>query len=185
VSRFARLGTVGDDISTHGEAQQMAELTQLDEKLAEVMGLAQAAKETTSKVGKLVGDKDIKDLLRRMREEADETAKRCEAVAGSREGKKSAIKAKARETKGEAQEMRDTYLGDDADGLDGLEFMTMAEAGEVGHVAILGAMGKNAGDRKVRELAEWAQPIEERHFRDIREASLKLADAEDPLEISS
>jgi hypothetical protein len=32
------------------------------------------------------------------------------------DGKKSAIKAKARETKGEAQQMRDAYLGDDADG---------------------------------------------------------------------
>jgi DNA-binding MarR family transcriptional regulator len=94
----------------------MAELTQLDEKLAEVMGLAQAAKETTSRVGKLVKDSEVKDLLRRMRDEADETAKRCEAVASERDGKKSAIKAKARETKGEAQQMRDAYLGDDADG---------------------------------------------------------------------
>ena len=89
----------------------MAELTTLETKLAEVMGLAQAAKETTSRVGKLVNDSEVKDLLRRMRDEADETAKRCEAVASERDGKKSAIKAKARETKGEAQQMRDAYLG--------------------------------------------------------------------------
>jgi hypothetical protein len=162
----------------------MAELTQLDEKLAEVMGLAQAAKETTSKVGKLVKDSEVKDLLRRMRDEADETAKRCEAVASERDGKKSAIKAKARETRGEAQQMRDAYLGDDADGLDGFEFLTMAEAGEVGHVAILGVMGRNAGDQEVLRLVEWAQPIQDRHFSDTRDASLKLAGAEDPLEVS-
>ena len=162
----------------------MAELTQLDAKLAEVMGLAQAAKETTSKVSKLVKDKEVKALLSRMREEADQTAKRCEAVAGERAGKKSAIKAKARETKSEAQQMRDAYLGSDADGLDGLEFLTMAEAGESGHVDILGAMGERAGDRRVRELVKWAQPIQDRHFRETREASLKLAKAEDPLEVS-
>lgn len=33
----------------------MAELTQLETKLAEVMGLAQAAKDSTAKVKKLVG----------------------------------------------------------------------------------------------------------------------------------
>jgi hypothetical protein len=60
----------------------------------------------------------------------------------------------------------------------------MAEAGEVGHVAILGVMGKKAGDQKVVGLVEWAQPIQDRHFRDTREASLKLAAAEDPLEVS-
>lgn len=162
----------------------MAELTQLEDKLAEVMGLAQAAKETTSKVGKLVTDKKIKELLRRMREEADETVKRCEAVASDREGKKGAIKAKARETKSEAQEMRDAYLDDDSDGLDGLEFLTMTEAGEVGHVAILGVMSEKAKDQKVQKLAKWAEPIQERHLRDVRAASLKLAKAEDPLEVS-
>ncbi len=162
----------------------MAELTQLDEKLAEVMGLAQAAKDATAKVRKLVDDKQVDATLGKMREEAIETAKRCEQVAAERDGKKSAIKAMARETKTEAQEMMDTYLGDDADGLDGLEFLTMAEAGEVGHVEILGVMGAKAGDQSVVKLAKWAAPIQERHLKKTREASLKLARAEDPLEVS-
>jgi len=162
----------------------MAELTQLDEKLAEVMGLAQAAKDATAKVRKLVDDKQVDATLGRMREEAIETAKRCEQVAAERDGKKSAIKAKARETKTEAQEMMDTYLGDDADGLDGLEFLTMAEAGEVGHVEILGVMGAKAGDQSVTKLVKWAAPIQERHLANTRKASLKLARAEDPLEVS-
>ena len=76
--------------------------------------------------------------------------------------------------------MMRTYLGDDADGLDGFEFLTMAEAGEVGHWEVLGVLGEKAGHSEVLELVEWAVPIQERHFREGREGSLKLAAKEDP-----
>ena len=159
----------------------MAELTQLETKLAEVMGLAQAATDSTEKVKQLVEDDEVKQTLERMRDEAAETADRCEQLASRLEGKKTALTDKARETKSEAQEMMRTYLSDDVDGLDGLEFLLMAEAGELGHVEIVGAMNEQAGDPEVRELVEWAKPIQERHFRATREASLKLAKAEDAL----
>ena len=99
------------------------------------------------------------------------------------EGKKTALLDKARETKTEAVEMMRTYLGEDADGLDGLEFLVMAEAGELGHVEIAGTLSQRAqaeGVTEVRELLEWAQPIQERHFTATREAALKLAQQEDP-----
>ena len=86
-------------------------MTQLESKLGEVMGLAQAAQDATAKVIKMVDDDEVAGLLRRMREEAAETEKRCRAVAGERKGKKSAIQEKARETKSEAVEMMNTYLG--------------------------------------------------------------------------
>ena len=76
--------------------------------------------------------------------------------------------------------MMRTYLGSDAEGLDGFEFLTMAEAGEVGHWEVLGVLGEKAGRSGSPELVEWAVPIQERHFRDAREASLKLAAGEDP-----
>ena len=76
----------------------MAELTQLESKLGEVMGLAQAAQEATAKVIKMVDDDEVAGLLRRMRQEAAETKKRCRPVAGERKGKKSAIQEKAKET---------------------------------------------------------------------------------------
>ena len=71
--------------------------------------------------------------------------------------------------------MMHDYLGEDADGLDGLEFLIMAEAGELGHVEIVGAMNEVIGEPKVQELCEWAQPIQQRHFEDTRQAALKLA----------
>jgi hypothetical protein len=160
----------------------MAELNTLEEKLAEVLGLAQAARDATEKVEGLLDDEEVAAKLRQMREEAEETERRCTALADEREGKKTAILDKARETKSEAREMMDTYLGDDADGLDGFEFLMMAEAGEVGHWAVLGKLNESAGEEPVRELVEWALPIQERHFDDVRACALRLAGQEDPYE---
>jgi hypothetical protein len=160
----------------------MAELTTLEEKLAEVLGLAQAAQGATEKVEGLVEDEQVAAALSKMREEAEETERRCTELAESRDGKKTAILDKARETKGEATEMMSTYLGDDADGLDGFEFLTMAEAGEVGHWAVLGKLNESAGEEQVAELVSWAAPIQERHFNEVKECSLRLASDKDPYE---
>ncbi len=158
----------------------MAELTTLEEKLAEVLGLAQAAQKATEKVEGLVEDEDVASKLRQMREEAEETERRCTDAADSRDGKKTAILERAQETKGEATEMMDTYLGDDADGLDGFEFMTMAEAGEVGHWAVLQKLNEQAGEEPIAELTQWALPIQERHFSETKDCALQLAGEKDP-----
>ncbi|MFL5832817.1 MAG: hypothetical protein ACJ76B_02400 [Solirubrobacterales bacterium] len=160
----------------------MAELTTLEEKLAEVIGLAEAAQKATEKVEGLVDDDSVAEKLRQMREEAEETARRGTEVAEQRDGKKTAILEKAKETKGEASEMMETYLGDDADGLDGFEFMTMAEAGEVGHWAVLQKLNEEAGEEQISELVQWALPIQERHFSETKECALQLAGEKDPYE---
>jgi hypothetical protein len=151
----------------------MAELTTLEEKLAEVLGLAQAAQGATEKIEGMVDDEEIVTSLKQMREEAD-----------SRDGKKTTIVEKAQETKGEATEMMSTYLGGESDGLDGFEFLTMAEAGEVGHWAVLGKLNESAQESEISELVEWALPIQERHFAEVKDGSLKLAGEKDPYEES-
>jgi hypothetical protein len=158
----------------------MAELTTLEEKLAEVTGLARAAKDLSEKVAGMVKDETVTEKLERMSAEAAETDERCSQVIDGRDGTKTAILEKAQETKNEASEMASTYLGEDADGLDGLEFMTMAEAGEVGHWAVLGKLNEKAGESEISELVEWALPVQERHFSDVKEGSLALAAEEDP-----
>jgi hypothetical protein len=158
----------------------MAELTVLEEKLAEVIGLAMAAQGATEKVESLTEDEELTQQLERMREEARETEERGTRFAEDLDGKKTAVLDKARETKTEATEMMATYLGDDADDLDGFEFLTMAEAGEVGHWSVLGKLNEQAGDERLRELVDWALPIQERHFQDVKAGSLKLAAEEDP-----
>jgi hypothetical protein len=158
----------------------MAELTTLEEKLAEVTGLAKAAQEATEKVEGLLDDEELASQLQQMREEAIETERRCTELADQRNGKKTAILEKAQETKNEAAEMMSTYLGSDSDELDGFEFLTMAEAGEVGHWEILGKLNEKAGEPELEELVEWALPIQERHLQQAREGSLTLAAEEDP-----
>ncbi len=160
----------------------MAELTQLESKLGEVMGLAQAAQVSTKQALKQVQDERVREILQRMHDEARETEQRCAEVAGDIKGKKTAIARKARETKSEARGMMETYLGDDADALDALEFLMMAEAGELGHLEIVRVMNDQAGDDRIAQLVDWVQPIQERHVRDTREAALLLAREEDPNE---
>jgi hypothetical protein len=158
----------------------MADLTTLEEKLAEVLGLAQAAQGATEKVEGLVDDEDIAGKLQQMRNEAEETEQRCTDIADDRDGKKTAILDKAQETKTEATEMMQTYLGSDADDLDGFEFLIMAEAGEVGHWAVLGKLNEKAGEEPITELVDWALPIQERHFQTVNECAVTLASEEDP-----
>jgi len=160
----------------------MAELTVLESKLGEVIGLAMAAQGATEKIGKLVkeeGDDDLVAVLDRMHKEAAETEERGTDVAGEYEGKKTAILEKARETKQEATEMMRTYLGADADALDGFEFLTMAEAGEVGHWSVLQELNKQAKHPGVRKLVATHLPIQRRHLKDVMAASLQLAAKED------
>ena len=153
----------------------MADLTPLDEKLGEVLGLAQAAQDATEKVAKLADDDQIVSRLDQMRDEAEETERRTLALVGRLDGKKTAIQEKGRETRGEATEMMKIYLGDDADELDGFEFLTMAEAGELGHWEIVRQMSEKVGDDAVLDLAEWAIPIQKRHKDVVRACSLELA----------
>ena len=158
----------------------MADLTTLEEKLAEVTGLAGAAQETTKKVEKLLDDESLIATMRKLRDEAEETESRCVDLADSRDGKKTAILEKASETKSEAVEMMRTYLGEDSDELDGFEFLIMAEAGEAGHWEILGKLNESAGESRVQELVDWALPIQEGHLGTVRHGALELAAAEDP-----
>ncbi|HEY1852959.1 MAG TPA: hypothetical protein VGG40_00100 [Solirubrobacterales bacterium] len=158
----------------------MADVTPLEEKLGEVIGLAEAAQEATGKVGSLLDGGSQADLVGELREESEETARRGREVAESRDGDSSGVLEQAEETKEEGVEMMESYLDEDSDGLDGFEFLTMTEAGEAGHWAILGKLNEKAGESEIGELVEWALPIQERHLKQVREASLELAAEEDP-----
>jgi len=164
----------------------MATLTQLDEKLGEVLGLAQAAQQATDKVGKLAKDEEESELvalMEQMGEQAAELERRCTEVAGTRDGKKTAIEDKARETKSEITDFMTTYL-EDGDALDGLEFLSMAEAGELAHWQIVAKLNEKAGDPEIGQLVEFAVPVQQEHVLAVADRSLELAADEDPHEES-
>jgi hypothetical protein len=160
----------------------MAELTVLDEKLAEVLGLAQAAQAATKRVGTLARrekEAELVELMTRMGSEAGEVEKRCQVVADKRDGLKTAINKKARETKAEVSGFMKTYL-EDAEALDGLEFLSMAEAGELAHWEILGTLNNKADDRAIGKLVDFVTPLQRTHVDGVRAHALRLAAEEDP-----
>jgi hypothetical protein len=156
----------------------MAELTPLDEKLGEVLGLAQAAQDATTKVAGMEGAEEFEERLDQMKQEAAETERRTGELVDSLEGKKTAIRDKAAETKSEAKEMMQTYLAEEEEALDGFEFLTMAEAGELGHWEIVKTMSDTLGENQVSQLADWAVGVQRKHFDTVRESSLELAATE-------
>jgi hypothetical protein len=153
----------------------MADLTPLDEKLAEVLGLAQAAQAATTQVAKLDGADDFKADLDRMSAQAKETEERTDALIDTLEGKKTAIRDMARETKSEAVEMMKTYLAGEEEALDGFEFLSMAEAGELCHWEIVEKIATSVRDGQAGELARWAVTVQRGHVDAVREAYLALA----------
>ena len=160
----------------------MAELTHLDEKLAEVLGLAQAAQAATKKVTTLARkekDTELVQLLQQMGDEAAKVEQRCDVAASSRDGLRTAIAEKARETKAEVNEFMKTYL-EDAEALDGLEFLSMAEAGELAHWEILGKLNETADDAEIARVVKFALPLQQAHVDAVRQQSLRLAGEEDP-----
>jgi plasmid replication initiation protein len=162
----------------------MAELTHLDEKLAEVLGLAQAAEAATKKVATLARkekDQELLELLQRMEDEAAKVEQRCEAATSSRDGVRTAIAKKARETKAEINGFMKTYL-EDAEALDGLEFLSMAEAGELAHWEILAKLNETANDAEIDKIVKFALPLQQAHVDAVREQSLRLAGKEDATE---
>jgi hypothetical protein len=162
----------------------MAELTHLDEKLAEVLGLAQAAQVATKKVATLARKEKeaaLLELMQRMGDDAAKVAQRCDVAAGKRDGLKTAIAQKARETKTEVSGFMKTYL-QDAEALDGLEFLSMAEAGELAHWEILATLNEKANDPDIARVVKFAVPLQQTHVEAVREHSLRLAADEDPSE---
>jgi hypothetical protein len=156
----------------------MAELTPLDEKLGEVLGLAQAAQDATKQVGGMEDAEDFDEQLERMRAEAEETERRTDELIDGIDGRKTAIREKARETKSEAVDMMKTYLAGEDEALDGFEFLSMAEAGELCHWEIVQTMADTLSLDDVSELADWAVEVQRGHIETVRAASLELAQQE-------
>jgi hypothetical protein len=157
----------------------MAELTNLETKLGEVIGLAMAAQAATERVEKLTDDKQLVKKLRTMRKEAEHAEKAGTTVAASFNGKKAKILAEARSVKTKGATMMKAYLERGSDDLDGFEFLTMAEAGEVGHWSVLQELNRQTKHPGVRDLIKVQLPIQKRHLKEVMAASLSLAAKED------
>jgi hypothetical protein len=150
----------------------MAELTNLETKLGEVIGLAMAAQAATERVEKMTEDASLRKQLKTMRQEAAQAEKDGTEVAAAINGKKGKILAEARSVKTKGATMMKTYLDRDSDELDGFEFLTMAEAGEVGHWSVLQELNRQVKHRGISALVRVQLPIQKRHLKDVMNASV-------------
>jgi hypothetical protein len=121
----------------------MAELTPLDGKLGEVLGLAQLRRKRRpmSPGWKPPNNSAINSTDR--------------LAGGSQDGDSS---ARAGDEDGGRGDAPDLPRG-------GFEFQTMAEAGELGHWEIVQTTGKTVGEDEVAQLADWAVEIQREHGR--------------------
>ena len=119
-----------------------------------------------------------------MSEQAAETERRTDAYIDTLEGRKTAIREKARETKSEAVDMMKTYLEGEEEALDGFEFLSMAEAGELCHWEIVQVIAFTTENDDVKQLADWAVDVQGRHIEGVRKAYLALA-AEEAKEMTA
>ncbi len=67
-----------------------------------------------------------------------------------------------------------------ADGLDGFEFLAMAETGEVGHWQVLRTLNRRGRHPGIRELVDWALPIQQRHFKDVQKGQPSAGRGREP-----
>jgi hypothetical protein len=109
-----------------------------------------------------------------MGNEAAKVEQRCDVAASSRDGVRTAIAKKARETKAEVNGFMKTYL-EDAEALDGLECLSIAEAGELAHWEILAKLNETANDAEIDKIVKFALPLQQAHVDAVREQSLRLA----------
>ena len=135
-------------------------LSPLQEKLAEVLGLALAATVVLDKVASRADDAE----LEAMRREAEEVQSRCAAIAKTCGDETHwDVLSHAQYVQRKASEMSAAWFKAATDAVQAYEFLAMAEAGEVAATAALRGLGD--GDGAVDDLVAYALPVQERHLQ--------------------
>ena len=109
----------------------MADLTPLDEKLGEVLDWPRPRRSATETIGGSRAPRGVGRRLERMRGRRPRPSAAPRSSWPRPEGRKTAIREKAHDTKGEGHGDEAEYLGGVKEALDGFEFLSMAEAGEL------------------------------------------------------
>jgi hypothetical protein len=149
----------------------VAELSRLQEQLAEVLGLALAAPVVLDRVEERDDGADV-DALRR---EAREVQARCAAIAEAWGGElRWDVLSHAAYVDRKAGELLKAWVKAGTDAVQRWEFLAMAEAGELAATAALGALNRG-GERAIEELVDYALPVQERHLQAALDGCARIA----------
>lgn len=158
-------------------------LSHLEEKLAEAHGLAMAATVVTLKVEELLEDRTLRGELQELRRDAEETRARCVRVEeGFDEELAGELLAHAVSTKEQSADLLAAWFKAGTGPLKAWVFLAMGEAAEVATWTALSRLAASSSSEAngVRELAEWALPVQQRHLRTVLDGADLLAAALDP-----
>jgi hypothetical protein len=148
----------------------------LQEKLAEAHGLAVAAATVTAKVEERVVDRQLVEVLARLRRDAEETRVRCLAAERAYPQQLGVeIVAHANSTRDRAVDLAGAWFRAGTGPTAAWSFLAMAEAGEVATWTALAELTSRAGADGLAELAAWALPIQRRHLELALDGAALLA----------
>jgi hypothetical protein len=157
-------------------------LTVLQQKLAEAHGLAIAAAVVTRKVEERVEDRALRQQLRTMREDAEETRARCLLVERQLpEELFDELRAHSISTQATAADLVGAWFKAGTDPLRAWSFLAMGEAGEVAAWTAVAALAVPADDDEVAALAAWALPVQKRHLATALDGIAALTTSFDPV----
>lgn len=161
----------------------MGALTPLQEKLAEVHGLALAAPSVLARVEARVDDEALRVALRALEVDARDVQGRCARVAaGWGEEAYWDVLAHAATVERKAGELAQAWFRAGTDAVQAYELLAMAETAELAATLALQALGEGHGE--VAELAAWALAVQERHLRAALDGCVRCA-ASVPAEASA
>jgi hypothetical protein len=139
----------------------MAELTPLQEKLAEVLGLARAAPVVLA----TVEARDDEAALAGVRADEEEVRARCAAIAaGWGDEVRWGVLAHADYVERKAAAQRHAWVRAGTDSVQAYELMAAAEAGALAATAALGALNRG-GEAAIESLVGFALPAQQRHLQ--------------------
>jgi hypothetical protein len=156
-------------------------LTNLQQQLATAHGLAMAATSVTGKVEARTQPRVLRRTLRRLRDDAEETRGRCQAV-GTALGRELAqeLTAVANSVHETSADLAGAWFSAGTSPLAAWTFLAMAEAGEVAAWEAVARLARMAGDAALAELAAWAIELQRGHLRDALDGVASLAGRTDP-----
>lgn len=156
-------------------------LSVLMEKLAEAHGLAISASTVAEKLQPRIPDARLVHELESMQAEADQTRQRClevERTFGPELAQE--MLAHANSTSETGADLLGAWFKAGTDPLRAWTFLAMGEAGEVAAWLAVSSLAERHPHDEVRELAEWALPVQQRHLRVALDGAVALAASLEP-----
>ena len=155
----------------------MSDLSPLQEKVGEVLGLALAAPVVVGRVEQRVADAQLLAELRTLRREAEEVQARCGAIAaGWGDETRWDVLAHGSYVERKVGELGHAWFKAATDAVQAYEFLAMAEAGEIAATAALGVLNRG-GEAAIEELVAWALPVQERHLQHALDGCVRAAES--------